>query len=251
VGDLTGFAAATWMRGVPYVQIPTTLLAQVDASVGGKTAVDLPQGKNLAGAFHQPALALLDVETLNTLPPREFRCGMAEVVKYGAIYDRTFFDRLRTPPRPEALEDIVAECCRLKAGAVTRDERDTGERALLNFGHTFGHALETLGGYETYRHGEAVAIGMALAAEAGTLLGVTPPGCLPALRAALAAHGLDSVCPLPPSALLPAMRLDKKNSGGGLRLVLLRALGDAFVHSIAEEALTALLERMDAAWTQR
>ncbi|MDR3206774.1 MAG: 3-dehydroquinate synthase [Oscillospiraceae bacterium] len=249
VGDLTGFAAATWMRGVPYVQIPTTLLAQVDSSVGGKTAVDLPQGKNLAGAFYQPALVLLDVETLDTLAPRELRCGMAEVIKYGAIYDAALFDRLRVPPQGAALEDIVAECCRLKANVVAEDERDTGARMLLNFGHTFGHAAETLGGYETYKHGEAVALGMVLAAEAGALLGVTPPGCAAALGEILQANGLESIYPLRPSTLLPVMRLDKKNDGGGLRLVLLRDIGSAFVYPIAEEALTAVLERMDAAWT--
>jgi 3-dehydroquinate synthase len=231
IGDLAGFAAATWMRGVRYVQIPTTLLAQVDSGIGGKTAVNTEAGKNLAGVFYQPSLVLTDTALLSTLPAREFRSGMAEVIKYGAIRSRGLFDSLKKELSPSALRDCVGECCAIKGGIVERDEFDTGERMLLNFGHSFGHAIEKLGGFRIYNHGEAVAMGMVLAAETGERLGLTARGSADELRGVLSVHGLDADCPYSPEELSGHMELDKKNSGGAMRLVLLAAIGDAFVLS--------------------
>jgi 3-dehydroquinate synthase len=242
VGDLAGFAAATWMRGVRHVQAPTSLLAQVDSSVGGKTAINTAEGKNLAGAFHQPSLVVADTALLATLPPRELRCGMAEVIKYGAIMSKPLFERVCGPLDRGGLAEAVGDCCRIKAGIVERDEFDTDERALLNFGHTFGHALEKLGGYARHSHGEAVAIGMVMAAEAGEKAGLTAKGCADALRAALAAHGLETECGCRPEELLPHMGLDKKGRGGGaVGLVLLEDIGEAMVHEMRFEELEKLL----------
>jgi 3-dehydroquinate synthase len=240
-GDLGGFAAATWMRGLRYVQIPTSLLAQVDSSVGGKTAVNTEAGKNLVGAFHQPRLVLIDTDLLRTLPPREFRCGMAEVIKYGAIRSRALFEQLARKPEAGRLDGIVAACCRIKSEIVERDEFDTWERMLLNFGHSFGHAVEKLGGFERYRHGEAVAVGMALAAETGERMGLTAPGCARALRELLNSHGLDADCPWAAAELLPRMELDKKSGGDGVKLVLLSEIGKAFTRTIGFAELRAYL----------
>ena len=234
VGDLAGFAAATWMRGVACVQAPTSLLAMVDSSVGGKTGVDLPDGKNLVGAFHQPVAVLADVETLATLPPRELAAGCAEVVKYGAIGDARFFGRLADladevlAGRREALVEVVAESCRRKSAIVARDERESGERALLNFGHTFGHALETASEYRLL-HGEAVAIGMVCAARLSARLGLATEGDANVLATLLARYRLPVAIPteLDPDVLLGHMRLDKKALGGRPRLVLWRGIGRA------------------------
>jgi 3-dehydroquinate synthase len=246
IGDLAGFAAATWMRGVRLVQIPTTLLSQVDSSVGGKTAVNTDAGKNLVGAFYQPSLVLADTALLASLPAREFRCGMAEAIKYGAIRSKRLFERLRATPDRDALRDLVGECCAIKADIVERDEFDTGERMLLNFGHSFGHAIEKLGDFRAWNHGEAVAMGMAMAAETGESLGLTAPGSADALRTTLATHGLETRCPHTFAELLPLMALDKKNSGGALRLVLLSAIGDAFARSFDADALLAAMRRAPA-----
>jgi 3-dehydroquinate synthase len=235
VGDLAGFAAACWMRGIAFVQLPTTLLAMVDSSVGGKTAVDLPQGKNLVGAFHQPSAVIADTDTLASLPLRELRAGLAEVVKYGAIRDVAFFDWIeRNAARllardADALVEAVERSCRHKAEIVARDEHETGERALLNFGHTFGHALETASGYDELLHGEAVAIGMVMAARLSAALGHAPPEDAERLSHLLARLGLPI---FPRSAtdanqLLDLMRLDKKAVSGRLRLILWRGLGRA------------------------
>jgi 3-dehydroquinate synthase len=229
VGDLCGFAAATWMRGVRFVQAPTTLLAQVDSSVGGKTAVNLAQGKNLVGTFYQPKFVAIDPGVLRTLPAREMRSGMAEVIKYGAIRSRQLFDSLLTDAAPD-LSEVICECCRIKAEIVERDERDFGDRMLLNFGHTLGHAIERQGRFERHRHGEAVAFGMVLAASAGEAMGLSAPGVAEELRLALAKHGLDTECPYDVSALLPSLSADKKSSGDGVRMVMLRRIGDAFIH---------------------
>jgi len=235
VGDLAGFAAACWMRGVAFVQLPTTLLAMVDSSVGGKTAVDLPHGKNLVGAFHQPSAVIADIETLTTLPIRELRAGLAEVVKYGAIRDPEFFAWVEAHSGallgrdPEALAEAVERSCQHKAGIVARDEHEQGERALLNFGHTFGHALETAGGYGALLHGEAVAIGMLMAARLSAALGHAPPEDAERLSHLLTRLGL----PLfprgdaDPAQLLELMRLDKKVVSGKLRLILWRGVGRA------------------------
>jgi 3-dehydroquinate synthase len=239
-GDLSGMAAATWMRGVRYIQIPTTLLAQVDSSVGGKTAVNLKEGKNLAGVFYQPALVLIDPALLETLPEREFRCGMAEVIKYGAIRSVPLFENLAHKPDTAELAKIIAQCCRIKSEIVERDELDTGERMILNFGHSFGHAIEKAGGYQRHNHGEAVAIGMTLAAEIGEKTGLTAAGIAARIKEVLEIHGLDTDCPYEPEQLLPQMELDKKNESGKIKLVLIREIGTAFTHTIPPATLHSL-----------
>lgn len=251
VGDLAGFAAACWMRGVRFVQLPTTLLAMVDSAVGGKTAVDLPQGKNLVGAFHQPSAVLADVATLDTLPERELRAGLAEVVKYGALGDADFFAWLEDQAEallarePAALAEAIARCCAHKAAIVARDETEQGERMLLNLGHTFGHAIETEQGYGGLLHGEAVAVGMVLAARLSAELGRAPWPDAARLAALLERLGLPVAIPagLAPDALLARMRLDKKAVSGALRLVLWRGIGQAeVVDGVADEAILAVLD---------
>ncbi|HEX5354288.1 MAG TPA: 3-dehydroquinate synthase [Rhodanobacteraceae bacterium] len=235
VGDIAGFAAACWMRGIDFLQFPTTLLAMVDSSVGGKTGVDHPAGKNLVGAFHQPRAVMADLDTLSTLPDRELRAGLAEVVKTACVGDADFFTWLEAHADAllardaEALTRAIATCCRFKAGVVERDEREMGERALLNFGHTFGHALETEAGYGTLLHGEAVAIGMLLAARLSTQLGMADAAEGERLRALLQRIGLPTAVPrgISADALLARMRLDKKNRAGALRLILWHGIGHA------------------------
>jgi len=236
-GDLAGFVAGTYLRGLAFVQIPTTLLAQVDSSVGGKTGVNLPQGKNLVGVFHQPQLVLADISLLTTLPERELRAGFAEVIKTAAIADARFFGWLEKNYRrvlrcePAALTETVRRCCEIKAAVVGADEREGGRRAILNFGHTLGHALETMADYSGLLHGEAIAIGMNCAAR----LSVRHAGLSPA--AATRIVNLCQTSGLPVRlgtakggpALQTAMRLDKKAIGGHLRFVLLRRLGQAVV----------------------
>ena len=250
VGDLAGFAAACWMRGVRFVQLPTTLLAMVDSSVGGKTAVDLEAGKNLVGAFHQPAAVFADVATLATLPSRELRAGLAEVVKAAAIADADFFEWLEAHAEglgsgDEAqLEHAIACSVAYKAGVVARDETERGERMLLNLGHTFGHAIESAQGYGGLLHGEAVAVGMVLAAQLSAALGRAPLADARRLQTLLARLGLPTEIPagLAPAELLQRMRLDKKALGGVPRLVLWRGLGQAEVVSDVPEA--ALLDAL-------
>ena len=245
VGDLAGFAAATVLRGVDFVQIPTTLLAQVDSSVGGKVAIDLQAGKNLAGAFWQPKLVLMDPDTLDTLDDRTFADGMAEVLKYGCIFDRAFFDLLAGRPSRGALmadiESILYTCCDLKRSVVIRDERDTGERMLLNFGHTLGHAYELAGHYETWTHGQAVAAGMVLAARLGVALGVTPAEVPGQVEAAVAALGLPTRIDCTHADYAAAIGLDKKGAGEDITLILLEALGRAIPHKMPKAELLKLL----------
>jgi len=250
VGDLAGFAAACWMRGVDYVQVPTTLLAMVDSAVGGKTAVNLPAGKNLVGAFHQPRLVLADLDTLATLPLRELRSGFAEVVKYGALGDPEFFAFLETHAEallardPQLLAETVQACCRAKAALVARDPKERGERALLNFGHSFAHGLEAVTGYAALRHGEAVAIGMALAARLSARLGLADAADAERLERLLARFGLATAYPpdIGAAEVLAAMRLDKKNLGGRLRLILWRGVGRAeIVPDVPEERVLEVL----------
>jgi 3-dehydroquinate synthase len=250
VGDIAGFAAACWMRGIDCIQVPTTLLAMVDSSVGGKTGVDHAAGKNLIGAFHQPRAVIADLDTLATLPDRELRAGLAEVVKTACIGDADFFAWLEAHADAllardgAALTHAIATCCRFKAGVVERDERETGERALLNFGHTFGHALETETGYDTLLHGEAVAIGMLLAARLATQLGMAGAADTERLRALLQRIGLPLARPsrLDARALLARMRLDKKNRAGKLRLILWRGIGRAeIVAGVADAAILDVL----------
>ncbi|WP_298857144.1 3-dehydroquinate synthase [uncultured Aquimonas sp.] len=250
VGDLAGFAAACWMRGIAFIQMPTTLLAMVDSSVGGKTAVDLPQGKNLVGAFHQPRAVIADTDTLATLPDRELRAGLAEVVKYGAIFDAGFLDWLDDHADAllardaDTLAEAILRSCRYKADVVARDETEQGERALLNFGHTFGHALETAGGYERFRHGEAVALGMVIAARLSAQLGRAPAADARRLSDLLARLGLPVEIPpgFDPAYLLQLMRLDKKALSGRLRLILWKQAGAAeIVAGVDEDAVLAAL----------
>jgi len=249
VGDLAGFAAACWMRGVRLVQLPTSLLAMVDSSVGGKTAVDLPEGKNLVGAFHQPAAVLADTTTLASLPDRELRAGLAEVLKYGALGDAALFDWVQANSAAllarddDALVHAIAQCCMHKAGIVSRDERESGERMLLNFGHTFGHAIEAEQGFGGLVHGEAVAVGMLLAARLSALLGHAPAADAARLASVLGALGLPLALPagLDPDALLRRIQLDKKNRSGQLRLILWRGIGRAFV---AEDVDAATVRRV-------
>ena len=249
VGDIAGFASACYMRGVAFVQVPTTLLAQVDSSVGGKTGVNHEGGKNLIGAFHQPNVVLIDTDTLSTLPDREFRAGLAEVIKYGAIVDKAFFAWLESNMQmlldrnPDALAYAIRRSCELKAAVVAEDERESGRRALLNFGHTFGHAIENTMGYGEWLHGEAVAAGMVLAAE---MSGIDKSE-LCRLTALIESAGLP-INPPPVGAgrLRDAMQLDKKVQANKLRFVLLHSLGDAFVTAdYADEALGEVLQSAD------
>ena len=246
VGDLAGFAAATILRGVDFVQVPTTLLAQVDSSVGGKVAIDLPAGKNLAGAFWQPRLVVMDPEVLNTLDGKTFSDGMAEVVKYGCIRDAAFFRALEETPSRRAvmenIESVLYTCCDLKRAVVEKDERDTGERMVLNFGHTLGHAYEKAGHYETWTHGQAVAAGMCLAARLGAALGVTPAGVPERVEALVSAFGLPTRIACTQADYAAAIGLDKKGAGDQITLVLLEDLGRAVLHRMSKRELLGLLE---------
>ncbi len=249
VGDIAGLAAACWMRGIDFVQVPTTLLAMVDSSVGGKTGVDHPAGKNLIGAFHQPRAVIADLDTLATLPDRELRAGFAEVIKIACIGDAEFFAWLEANAGAllsrdaAALTHAIVTCCRFKAEVVARDERESGERALLNFGHTFGHALEAECGYGTLLHGEAVASGMLLAARLSSLLHMSQPSETGRLRNLLVRFGLPTEPPrISADALVARMRLDKKNRANSLRLILWRGIGKAeIVENVREgDVLSAL-----------
>jgi 3-dehydroquinate synthase len=239
VGDLGGFSAACYLRGIDCIQVPTTLLAMVDSSVGGKTGINLSAGKNLVGAFHHPRAVYISADFLRTLPAREFAAGMAEVIKYGLLGDEALFARLQastlTPGSPE-LPAVIHRCCELKAAIVRADERETaaeGGRALLNLGHTFGHAIEQVTGYGTYLHGEAVAIGLVAAARLSHQLGLLTPADVGRVEQTVAAHHLP-VClrqPLSLSALMASMQHDKKVRAGRLRFVVLTRLGDAATRS--------------------
>jgi 3-dehydroquinate synthase len=237
VGDMAGFAAACYQRGVAFIQVPTTLLAQVDSSVGGKTGVNHPLGKNMIGAFHQPRAVIIDTDTLNTLPEREIAAGLAEVIKYGLIRDPEFFVWLeaRMPALlardSEALAEAIKRSCQNKAEVVADDEREAGQRALLNLGHTFGHAIETGMGYGAWLHGEAVGAGMCLAADLSHRLGWLAADDLARARALIAAAGLPFAPPpeLTPQVFRDLMAVDKKVQDGRLRLVLLQGIGTSLV----------------------
>lgn len=252
VGDMTGFAAACYQRGVPFIQIPTTLLAQVDSSVGGKTGVNHPLGKNMIGAFHQPQAVLIDTDVLSTLDQRQFRAGLAEVVKYGLIRDSDFFfwleeniDRLCRLDG-DALAETIKRCCQCKADIVEEDELEGGVRALLNLGHTFGHAIETGEGYGEYLHGEAVAIGICMAADLSCRLGWLQDDAVERIRKLLERIGLPVSPPenMTRQKFLDLMAVDKKNVDGNLRLVLLKGIGEAIVTD--KFASDKLLETLDS-----
>ena len=245
IGDVVGFAAASYQRGVHFIQIPTTLLAQVDSSVGGKTAVNHELGKNMIGAFYQPSTVIIDTLTLNTLPKREVNAGLAEVIKYGAILDYAFFEWLEAhidelvALNQHSLQYCIARCCQIKADVVARDETEKGDRALLNLGHTFGHAIETHLGYGNWLHGEAVAAGIMMAAVLSEQLGDLSFEDVARLEKLLARANLPTVSPdtMQPDDYLPHMMRDKKVLAGKLRLVLLKALGQAYVATDTDKSL--------------
>jgi 3-dehydroquinate synthase len=253
VGDMAGFAAATYMRGVPFVQVPTTLLAQVDSSVGGKTGINHPLGKNMIGAFYQPKAVIADTTTLNTLPPRELSAGLAEVIKHGAIIDAPFFDWIESnigrlmARDPDALAYAIRRSCEIKAEVVRQDEREGGLRAILNFGHTFGHAIESGMGYGQWLHGEAVGCGMVMAADLSQRLGFIDNAARDRVAALVQAAGLPHIAPdLGPERWLELMQVDKKNEGGQIRFILLKPLGAPLITTVPQEALLATLQACTA-----
>lgn len=247
VGDMAGFAAATFLRGIPFVQVPTTLLAQVDSSVGGKTAIDHPRGKNLIGAFYQPRLVLIDVDTLKSLPTREYRAGLAEVVKYGVILDHSLFEFLElNSDRIIALDvscltELVQCCCQIKAQVVEQDEKESGLRAVLNYGHTLGHALETAAGYRELVHGEAVAIGMVLAARISQMLGHCSQDEVARIIRLLNGFQLELHPPkVEHKELLHALEADKKSRSGVISFICNRGIGNFVVEKLTTEQLFTL-----------
>lgn len=243
VGDITGFAAATFKRGVAFVQFPTTLLAQVDSSVGGKVAVNLPAGKNMVGAFYQPDVVLADTGTLETLDQRQFAAGMAEVIKYAYIFDHDLHQRLKRGDMP--IEEIIARCCEIKADYVARDPYDTGARMQLNYGHTIGHAIETVAGYGTFLHGEAVAIGMEIAAQLGEALGISPSGLAEDTRQLLEQYGLP-FC-VDNKLLMEALGIllaDKKAEGRKIAFILIDRIGHAVIKSLEVEVIQKKIKEL-------
>lgn len=251
IGDMAGFAAACYQRGVPFIQVPTTLLSQVDSSVGGKTAVNHPLGKNMIGAFYQPQCVFADTSTLNTLDDRQFSAGLAEVIKYGLINDAEFFDWLESnmaaliARNPALLAQAIARSCQDKADIVAADEREQGVRALLNLGHTFGHAIETGCGYGAVLHGEAIAIGMVMAADLSARLGWLDNASVERIKAILLAAGLPISVPenMTAERFMTLMAVDKKVQDGAIRLILLNAIGQALISDdYAPEQLAATLD---------
>lgn len=253
VGDMTGFAAASYMRGVPFVQVPTTLLAQVDSSVGGKTAINHPLGKNMIGAFYQPQRVLCDLDVLRTLPERELSAGLAEVIKYGPIADMALLDWIESSVDalmardPAALAFAVRRSCEIKAGVVGQDEREAGMRAILNFGHTFGHAIEAGMGYGAWLHGEAVGCGMVMAARLSAALGLVDVAFVERLAALVRRAGLPTVAPVLDSGdnvgrYLELMRIDKKSEGGAIKFVVIDTPGHAAVRSAPDAIVAQVIE---------
>lgn len=242
VGDLAGFAAAVYQRGIDFVQVPTTLLACVDSSVGGKTAVDLTAGKNLAGAFYQPKAVLCDYETLSTLPDAVFADGMAEVIKYGAAFDRDFFDFLKSYDAHENLEMVIARCVEIKRDIVAEDETDRGRRGLLNFGHTLGHAIEGCSHFAV-SHGSAVGIGMVLLSRAAYRCGLTKADCSDEIAALLRQYGLPTVTDFSAQDLCEKALSDKKRSGSHITLVIPETLGHCVLHTVETEALLPIIQK--------
>ncbi|MEB3311107.1 MAG: 3-dehydroquinate synthase [Snowella sp.] len=254
VGDMTGFAAATWLRGINFVQVPTTLLAMVDASIGGKTGVNHPQGKNLIGAFYQPRLVFIDPLVLKTLPEREFRAGMAEVIKYGIIWDRDLFEQLEQATSlktladlPESLlETIITRSCQAKVDVVSQDEKESGIRAILNYGHTIGHAVESLTGYSQVNHGEAVAIGMVAAGEIAVTMGLWNRDEAERQRVLIEKTGLPTQVPneLDTNAIIDTLQTDKKVKSGKVRFILPTAIGKVIItDEVTTEILQAVLSQ--------
>lgn len=248
VGDVAGFVASIYMRGIDYIQMPTTLLAQVDSSVGGKTGVDLKTGKNLAGSFYQPRAVLIHTDFLQTLPEREFRCGLAEVIKYGVIGDRIFFDWLERQARgikerrAKELSHLIRVCCAMKARIVSRDEKESGQRAILNLGHTLGHAIEVLTHYKKYNHGEAVAIGMVYAARLSHHLGLSKKDEAVRIKNLLQKFGLPSQAPnFSTAQYRHAISRDKKSRGSSLRFILVEKIAKVRIKSLSLKEITQCL----------
>lgn len=239
VGDMAGFAAAIYLRGIPYIQVPTTLLAAVDSSVGGKTAVDISAGKNLVGAFHQPALVYLDTETLNTLDPAVMRDGFAEVIKYGIILDSKLFDTVATPGSFD-LKEVIARCIEIKRDVVEQDEFDRGLRGLLNFGHTFGHAIEKLSGF-TISHGSAVARGMIIAAKVARVYGFTD--YTDVITKVIKDYGFETGCPYSANELYSVILSDKKRSGADITLVLPKRIGACSLEKMPAARVLELMKK--------
>lgn len=238
IGDITGFAAATFLRGIGFIQVPTTLLADVDSSVGGKTAINLKAGKNLAGAFYQPNMVLIDPEFLQTLPPEQMACGMAEVIKTACIQDAAFFEALK---KDMPMDEMIERCCQIKIDVVEQDERDKGIRMILNFGHTAGHGIEKLTGYGALTHGHAVAIGMQLIVDAGEVAGLTKAGTSEQLKRLLQKHQLGVELPenVTIDAVIDEMKTDKKNLYGKLNLVVLKEIGQSDVVAMTFNEVSA------------
>ena len=239
-GDMAGFASAIYLRGIDFVQIPTSLLAQVDSSVGGKTAVDLPQGKNLCGAFHQPRLVLIDKNALKTLKPHYFADGMAEAIKTGCIKSKALFERIENENAAEIIEDIVFECVKIKAAVVERDEKEQGERALLNFGHTAGHAIEKLHNFETVSHGEAVGIGMVIICTAGENNGMTEKGTAKRIATVLKKYNLPTEDENSLRDIISAMNSDKKRVLDGIKFVFIKSIGEGYIKKVKTEDIADL-----------
>ncbi len=240
VGDMAGFAAAVYLRGIKFVQVPTTLLAQVDSSVGGKTAVDLPQGKNLCGAFHQPSLVVIDPNVLDTLSEHYFADGMGEVIKYGCIKSENLFKRLEKENAKDFIDDMIFECVDIKRAVVENDEKEHGERALLNFGHTCGHAIEKLWNFETVSHGEAVGIGMVMISQVGENMGITAKGTTERIASLLEKYGLKTVDTHTDAEIVSAMNADKKRTGTGIKFVMLNSIGDSFINPVKTEDIAGI-----------
>lgn len=250
VGDITGFAASTYMRGIAYIQIPTTLLAQVDSSVGGKTGIDHELGKNMLGTFWQPSLVWIDIETLKTLPKRELTAGIAEIIKYGVIYDEELFDflvlnreRILNLDR-DAIVYIIKRSCEIKAEVVSKDERESGFRAILNFGHTIGHAIETVTGYKRFLHGEAIAIGMALEARLAEILNLIDSKDVSKIKSLIESYGLPFEKPtdIKPNSIFLSMQLDKKAIAGELKFILPQKIGSVLIQkNIPERSIREVL----------
>lgn len=231
-GDMAGFAAASFLRGIDFVQIPTSLLSQVDSSVGGKTGVDLSYGKNLVGAFWQPSVVLIDPDTLETLPEKFFRDGMGEVIKYGCIRSASLFEKLEKQNARDIIDEIIYECVSIKRDVVENDERDTGERAILNFGHTFGHAIEKLGNYSAITHGEAVAVGAAMLTKITESKGLTKAGTSQRLCSLLEKYSMPLKADYPVADIVAATRGDKKSSGRSLSFVFLDEIGSCYIKKL-------------------
>jgi 3-dehydroquinate synthase len=258
IGDMTGFAAASWLRGISVVQIPTTLLAMVDASIGGKTGVNHPKGKNLIGAFHQPRLVLIDPDTLNTLPAREFRAGMAEVIKYGVIWDAELFEQLEATTRTgrrqyysdEFLTDILRRSCQAKVDVVSQDEKESGLRAILNYGHTIGHAIESLTHYRTFKHGEGVALGMIAVSEIAVQIGLWSKDCAERQYRLIKKTGLPTQLPTSfnTEAVLDVLTTDKKVKAGQVRFIMPTAIAKVEITDrVPTENILKALRQMQTA----